>query len=79
MFGRSRPVVFNPYGRRRSRWRLPRWLVLLLLGAALGVAGVLLAQERYLPPRLSAAQSVQFKGKAGAVDVYAVCDATQAG
>ena len=51
MFGRSRPVVFNPYGRRRSRWRLPRWLVLLLLGAALGVAAVLGVQERYLPLR----------------------------
>lgn len=63
MFGSSRPVVFNPYGRRRSRWRLPRWLVLLLLGAALGVAGVLLAQARYLPPRLSAAQSVQLRGE----------------
>ncbi len=63
MFGRSRPVVFNPYARRRSRWRAPRWLVLLLLGAALGVAGVLLVQQRYLPPRLSAAQSVQLRSE----------------
>ena len=61
MFGRSRPVVFNPYGRRRSRWRQPRWLVLLLLGGALGAAGVLGVQERYLPPRLSAAQSGQLR------------------
>ena len=61
MFGRSRPVVFNPYGRRRSRGRLPRWLVLLLLGAALGAAGVLGVQERYLPPRLSAAQSGELR------------------
>ena len=61
MFGRSRPVAFNPYGRRRSRWRLPRWLVLLLLGAAAGVAGVIVAQERYLPPRLSADASVKLR------------------
>ncbi len=54
MLGRSRPVPFNPYGRRRSRWRLPRWLVLLLLGMAAGAAAVILVQERYLPPRLSA-------------------------
>jgi hypothetical protein len=59
MLGRSRPVPFNPYGRRRSRWRLPRWLVLLLLGIAAGVAGVILVQERYLPPRLSAGASVK--------------------
>ena len=51
MFGRSRPVIFNPYGRRRSRFRVPRWLVLLLVGAALGMAGVLAVQERWLPPR----------------------------
>jgi len=60
MFGRStRPVPFNPYGRRRSGFRLPRWLVLLLLGTAAGVAGVIIVQERYLPPRLSAAASVK--------------------
>lgn len=54
MFGASKPVVFDPYRRRRSRWRLPRWLVLLLAGAAIGAAGVVFVQERYLPPRLSA-------------------------
>ena len=63
MFGRSRPVVFNPYGRRRSRFRVPRWLVLLLVGAVLGAAGVLTVQGRYLPPRLSAAQSAQLRGE----------------
>lgn len=59
MFGRSRPIPFNPYGRRRSGLRLPRWLVLLLLGMAAGVAGVIVVQERYLPPRLSADASLK--------------------
>jgi hypothetical protein len=54
MFGRSKPVSFNRYGSRRSRWRPPPWLVLLLVGIALGAVGVLVVQERYLPPRLSA-------------------------
>jgi hypothetical protein len=59
MLGRSRPIPFNPYGRRRSGFRLPRWLVLLLIGGAAGVAGVIVVQERYLPPRLSADASVK--------------------
>ena len=54
MFGQSKPVVFERYGRRRSRWLPPRWLVLLLVGTTAGAAGVLFVQERYLPPRLSA-------------------------
>jgi hypothetical protein len=57
MLARPKPVVFDPYGRRRSRGRLPRWLVLLLLGMALGIVGVILVQQRYLPPRLSVAES----------------------
>jgi hypothetical protein len=61
MFGQSRPVVLEPYGRRRSRWGLPRWFVLLLVGAAIGVAGVILIQERYLPPRLSPAAGAELK------------------
>ncbi len=63
MFGKSRPVVFHPYGRRRSGWRVPRWLVVLLVGIALGAAGVLTVQERWLPPRLSAAQSAQLRSE----------------
>src|SRR5438270_716687 len=39
MFGRSKPIVFDPYGRRRRGLRVPRWLVLLLLGGALGAGG----------------------------------------
>jgi hypothetical protein len=54
MFGQSKPVPFDPYRRSRSRRRVPRWLLLLLTGIALGIGGVVLVQERYLPPRLSA-------------------------
>lgn len=60
MFGNSKPVVID-YRQRRSRWRLPRWLVLLTLGIALGAGGLLFVQERYLPPRLSQAESVQLR------------------
>jgi len=56
-----KPVVFNPYGRRRSRWRPPGWLVLLVAGVAAGAAGVLVVQERFLPPRLSAADSAALR------------------
>jgi hypothetical protein len=61
MFGSSKPVVFDPYGSRRSRRRVPRWLVLLLGGAALGAGGVIYVQERHLPPRLSAQASTELK------------------
>lgn len=61
MFGQSRSIPFDPYGRRRSRWRLPRWLVLLLAGVAIGAGGLLFAQERYLPPRLSVSDGVALR------------------
>ncbi|MBX3622856.1 MAG: hypothetical protein KF891_23045 [Rhizobacter sp.] len=61
MFGRSKPVVLQPYGSRRKRGRPPRWLVLLLSGIVVGAAGVVLVQERYLPPRLSAADSARLR------------------
>jgi hypothetical protein len=61
MFGRSDQLVFRSYGRRRSRWRPPRWLVLLLAGTALGAGGVVWMQERYLPPRLSASASAELQ------------------
>ena len=58
MFGRSKPVVFEPHGYRRGRsWKIPRWLLILLLGIAIGVGGLLYAQEEYGPPRLTAAES----------------------
>jgi hypothetical protein len=56
-----KPVVFNPYGRRRSRWRPPQWLVLLVAGVAAGAAGVVVVQERFLPPRLSPAESTALR------------------
>lgn len=61
MFGRSKHVVFESYGRRRSRWRLPRWLVLLLVGSVVGAGAVVTVQERYLPPRLTAGASAALR------------------
>lgn len=59
MFSRSRAVSFSRYDQRRSRWRLPRWLWLLLAGAALGSGGVVYLQEEVLPPRLTADESAR--------------------
>jgi hypothetical protein len=62
VFGRSnKQVVFDSYGGRRTRKRVPRWLLLLLFGVGLGVAAVLVVQQRYLPPRLSANESAQLR------------------
>jgi hypothetical protein len=59
-----KPVAFDPYGRRkRSTWRLPRWLVLLVIGAAAGAGGVILVQERVLAPRLSASESTALRAQ----------------
>ncbi len=60
MWGQNKPVMIS-YGRPRSRWSLPPWLVLLILGAAAGVAGVIYVQEKHLPPRLSAAASSELR------------------
>ncbi len=59
MFGRSSSVIVDSYSARRARKKLPRWLLLLSAGIAAGAAGVLLAQQRWLPPRLSAAESAR--------------------
>jgi hypothetical protein len=61
MLGQFKPIAFEPYGKRRSRRLLPRWLVLLLIGAAIGAGVVVIVQERYLPPRLSADASAALK------------------
>jgi hypothetical protein len=57
MLGSSKPIPFDPYRGRRSRAGVPRWLILLLTGTALGAGGVVYVQERYLPPRLSAKET----------------------
>ncbi|MEO7852000.1 MAG: hypothetical protein ABIR94_07050 [Rubrivivax sp.] len=62
MFGSSRPVVIDRYRSRRSGAGLPRWLWLLLFGIAVGAGAVLFVQQRYLPPRLSAAESTALRG-----------------
>ena len=64
----SKPIVFDPYARRRARVRVPRWLLLLLLGVAAGVGGVLFVQQRYLPPRLSAPESSQLRADFASAD-----------
>lgn len=61
MFGQSKPIIFDPYGRKRPRRGVPRWLLLLLTGTAIGVGGVLFVQERYLPPRLSAGETASLR------------------
>lgn len=61
MFSRSKPVVIDYYSRSRSRWRVPKWLILLLVGIAAGAAGVIAVQERLLPPRLSADASAKLQ------------------
>lgn len=57
MFGRSKPVVFDRYASRRSRRWIPRWLWLLLFGAAIGAGAVVYVQQEHLPPRLSLLES----------------------
>lgn len=61
MFGNSKPIPFDPYGRRRKRRLMPPWLALLLLGIVLGGVGVVYVQERHLPPRLSADASSRLR------------------
>lgn len=68
MFGRSKSVAFEPYGRRRPRGRPPGWLVLLLVGIATGAGGVVFVQERFLPPRLSPAASAELRSELATAD-----------
>lgn len=61
LFGRSQRAVFKPsvyQPGKRSR-RMPRWLVLLLTGVALGAGGLLFLQTNYGPQRLTFEQSEQ--------------------
>jgi hypothetical protein len=61
MLENFKPVAFEPYGRKRSAWRVPRWLLLVLMGVLAGVGGVVAVQERLMPPRLSAAESASLR------------------
>jgi hypothetical protein len=61
LFARSRPAMFDSLGSRRPRRRVPGWLWLLAGGVLAGVAGVVVVQERYLPPRLSAGESASLR------------------
>jgi len=56
MFGSRKAIVFDPYRGRRRR-AVPTWLLLLVLGIALGIAAVVTVQHKLLPPRLTAADS----------------------
>lgn len=69
LFRRDGPVVFerHAYGRRRSR-SVPRWLLWLLAGIVVGAGGLFYAQEEYLPPRLTAAESQQLQARVGELD-----------
>ncbi len=60
MFGRSQAVTFE-YGSRRARKGVPRWLLLLLIGIAVGGGGLWYLQERVLPPRLTADAAAQLR------------------
>jgi len=64
LFSRNKPAVFRPahfrpsHGLRRRRG-VPRWLLVLLAGVALGAGGVLFVAASYGPARLSVAESEQ--------------------
>jgi hypothetical protein len=65
MFGQvNKPVVFDPYRGRRSGWRMPRWLLLLLIGAAGGAGGLFYVQQRVLPPHLTVDESERIQNDA---------------
>src|SRR5690625_1046273 len=62
MFRSRNRHVFTPtaYGPRRRRG-IPRWLVLMLSGVALGAGGLLFLQTSYGPTRLTAEESQQLQ------------------
>ena len=56
---RSKRPAFrpSPYGYTRRRRRIPRWLVLMIVGIIIGVGAVLFIQESYGPARLTVEES----------------------
>ena len=58
MFRSSRPTFFGDRSRRRGP---PAWLLWLLGGLIAGAAGVIVVQQRYLPPRLSIQDSAALR------------------
>lgn len=71
MFGRSQRAVFKPsvYQPGKRTRRMPRWLVLLLVGIGLGAGGVLFLQANYGPQRLTAEQSEQLQSELNAANL----------
>ncbi|OZI40961.1 hypothetical protein CEG14_04235 [Bordetella genomosp. 1] len=71
MFGRSQRSVFKPsvYQPGKRQRRMPRWLVLLLVGIGLGAGGVLFLQANYGPQRLTVEQSEQLHTELSATNV----------
>ncbi|MGN6580442.1 MAG: DUF6776 family protein [Bordetella sp.] len=63
IFGGSRENVFrpSPYSSKRRGRRLPRWLILLLVGTALGASGVLFLQHSYGPKLLTVEESSKLR------------------
>ncbi|MDN5842274.1 MAG: hypothetical protein L0H54_02345 [Alcaligenaceae bacterium] len=63
LFGSSNRPAFKPtpYGYTRRSKGIPRWLVLLLTGIALGAGGVLFLQRSYGPQLLTVEQSEQLR------------------
>jgi hypothetical protein len=60
--GSNRPTFKpTPYGYTRRSRGIPRWLLLLITGIALGAGGVLFLQRSYGPQRLTVEQSEQLR------------------
>lgn len=69
LFRSNKPIVFDPYGsRRRKVPPVPRWLLTLLLGAALGAGGLHYVQRNHLPKRLSPAESAALLSRTQALE-----------